>query len=503
MGTPMPTIEHVVVLMLENRSFDNMLGRLYPDLISSGAYDGLTLNETNTYDSKTVGVTNEPPSGNSPYITPNPDPGESFDHMTEQIFGYNGENTPNMSGFAQNYHDVHLFEATPGDIMFYFEPGQVPMTSFLASEYAVCDQWFGAGPVQTFPNRMFCHCGTPSTYESLLGNTKARVNDIDYRGGLLNKDFAYGSVTDKTIFQLLDGSGDPNPANWKVYFHDAPLSALSDYVYDAWSSGSPCVSNYDGSDYNPPAGASFFDDLKNDALPTYGFIEPRYFDDYSGSGLPSNSNHPGASGYVFGGPPRDVRHGEVLLFEIYVTLLQYPDVFNKTLLIVTYDEHGGVYDHRPPNTTPFASTAVSPFSESVETFMYDRYGPRVPTFLVNPTMVQNTIYRPSPPASGPFYPFDHTSIISTLRAQFNLGGQLTPRDGVAPVIDGLIPAAPTFRSPAELAVSDELRAWIDAIPKVEGHPAPPKTVREHEAMLSKRLAMRAEGDAGDAGRPEA
>lgn len=503
MNIPLPAIENVVVLMFENRSFDNMLGRLYPELISSGTYDGLTLSETNTYTyhdpfkhTKTVPVTNQPPSGHSPYITPYPDPGESFDHMTEQIFGYNGGDTPNMSGFAQNYHDVHLIEANPGDIMFYFEPSQVPVTSFLASHYAVCDQWFASGPVQTYPNRMFCHCGTPSTHKNLLGKTEAHVNDLDYiihpTHSKLKK--FYGSVTDESIFQRLDGSGGPNPANWKVYFHDAPLSALCDYVYQAWTNGSACVSNYDGSDYDPPAGTSFADDVMNDALPTYAFIEPRYFNDYSGSGLPSNSNHPGPSEYLsLSGTPIDVRYGECLLSDVYQTLVSNLEVFNKTLLIVTYDENGGVYDHRPPNTTPFASTAISPFTEKVGTFTYDRYGVRVPTFFVNPAIPPNTIYRPSQPSSGPFYPFDHTSILSTLRARFDLGGPLTPRDGVAPVLDNLIPESPTFRGPDELAVDDELRAWIDAIPKAEGSPAPAKTVDEHEASLLQRLAMKAKG----------
>lgn len=507
MTIPMPTIEHVVVLMLENRSFDNMLGWLYPTLPQS-TYNGLTGNETNTYTynlgskSKTVGVTNDPPSGNPPYITPNPDPGESFDHMTDQIFGSNGGTTPNMSGFAQNYHDVHSSKGTPGDIMFYFKPPQVPVTSFLAKYYAVCDQWFGAGPVQTWPNRMFCHCGTPSMIKD---SSTSRVNDTDYgipatikKGGMK---VVYGCVHDKTIFKLLDeadGSTVPNPANWKVYFHDTPFSALSHYVYKAWESGSACVANFDANDYNPPAGTSFLDDVKNDTLPKYAFIEPRYFNDYPAPDLPSNSNHPGVSEYLaLTGTPRNVQYGESLLLDIYLTLLLHYDVFKKTLLIVTYDEHGGLYDHVPPNTSPFAPTAVSPFKhpKKVTNFAYTRYGPRVPTFFVNPGIVPGTIYRPSQPSKGPFYPFDHTSIISTLRAQFNLGGELTPRDGVAPVMENLIPENPKFRSPDELAVSDEVRTWIDKIPKVEGSPALPKTVQEHEAMLSKRLAMKAGEDA--------
>jgi phospholipase C len=479
LNAPLPGIEHIVVVMLENRSFDNMLGMLYP---ASGSFDGLTGNEQNQYKAlfkeHTVLVTNTP-AENSPYITPYPDPGESFDDMSTQISG-------GMAGFAQNYFDKHPIDGAPGDIMFYFEPGQLPITNFIAETFAMSDQWFASAPVQTFANRMFCHCGTPSTW-SPLGTLEARVNDVDYFARLSSPPKAVlGSVKETSIFQLLDGTSDPDPANWKVYFHDTPFSAINEYVYLAFKDGSPCVTNYDGSDYDPPHGTSFYADVASGNLPAYAFIEPRYFGNYSKSGNPANSNHPGSDSYSgLGGKPIDVRNGEVLLFDIYMTLLEHPEVFNKTLLVVTYDEHGGVYDHRTPNTAPFASRAGSPFTQQLGPFNYDSFGVRVPTFFANPAIPSGTVFRPPQPASGSYYPFDHTTILSTLCAQFGLNGPLTPRDAAAPTLAGLITQDAVLRN--DLEPAPETQNWVDAFREPTAPAAPQKSIEEHNRLLVKRL----------------
>jgi phospholipase C len=503
-GAPLPGIEHIVVVMLENRSFDNLLGTLYPP---SSGFDGIPAGASNSYkdvfdETITVAATNTPPSGNKLTITPFPDPGESFDDMSEQIFGHPSGTVPAMAGFAQNYYEVNLLSdtANPGDIMCYFTPDQLAVTSALASGYAVCDQWFAAGPVQTFPNRMFCHCATPSTHTSLLGNLDARVNDADYVVRLAdNIEAVAGAVTDTSIFELLDGTGGPDPANWKVYFHDVPLSVINSYVNDAWTNGSPCVASYDGSDYDPPYGTSFLTDVVNDNLPSYSFIEPRYYDNYSGSGLPPNSNHPGGASFPFGGKPIDVIEGELFLLNLYATLALSPQVFEKTLLIVTYDEHGGTYDHVGPNTAPFAASAPSPFTVMPSNFDFTSLGVRVPTFFVNPSIPSGTVYRPPPPQSGkPYYPFDHTSIIATLCAQFGLAGPLTPRDAAAPILSGLISQGATPRpeaaAKAELA---RLRAWANAAATVEAHqaarPGPRKTPAEHDRLLVERVRAKQTG----------
>jgi phospholipase C len=489
---PLPGIEHVVVLMLENRSFDNVLGRLYP---KSEHFDGVPLEASNTYEEllgiikRTVHPTNEPPSGHSPFITPFPDPGESFKDMTRQIFG--AGSMADMSGFAQNYHDVGILPRHPGDIMVYFEPAQLRITSLLARRFAVSDRWFASGPVQTFPNRMFCHCATPG----LKPDGEAHLEDSEYMRDVLALKSVTGSVTDKSVFELLDGRDGPDPVNWKVYFHDFPFSAINAYVNDAWAAGSPCVASFDAGDYAEPYGTSFASDVENDRLPAYAFIEPRYFDDYSGSGLPPNSNHPGVSAFLdLGVTPIDVRHGEKLLADTFLALAAHPAVFAKTLLIVTYDEHGGLYDHVPPGP------AVSPFRDPQPgNFDYTRFGVRVPAFFINPRITPQTVYRPAQPAEpglGFAPPFDHTSIIATLRAQFGLGGALTPRDAAAPVLSGLVSETiqsdeAVVRLAEDLAVTARIGQWLGDYDTPVGTPGARRTVAEHDRRLVERLLAKA------------
>jgi phospholipase C len=311
--------------------------------------------------------------------------------------------------------------------MQYYAPGpngNIPITSALAQAYAVSDRWFTSGPVQTLANRFFAHCATPSTYFE---------NGIQYaltdNTGLIDRHTdPDGTVNDKSVFELLDvaaGSSQwswPGRMAWKVYYHDWPIAAFVKYVDDNWGvihdGNVHLISGLFG---------GFFHDVKHDRLPTYSFIEPRYTDVFLGT---PSSNHPGGSDINENPPPISICSGELLLQSIYEALYNGPNnLFEKTLFIVTYDEHGGLYDHAKP------PAAVSPFEPgTVQGFAYDRYGVRVPAIFINPYIQAQTIFRPSSGSN----PFDHTSIISTLCAQFGLDGPLTPRDGSAPTLAGLI-----------------------------------------------------------------
>lgn len=484
---PLPGIEHIVVLMLENRSFDNVLGRLYEP--SDGFWGTAPDKYSNTFmhegKEHRVYANNKVASGNSPFITPKKVPDEFFGGMTHQIFGYPEGATPDMSGFAQNYHDFHGFTTIDdvGDVMFHFEPGQMHISNFLARSYAVCDQWFASGPVQTFPNRMFCHCGTPG----LKDGGKAMLDDTDY--GFREKTYD-GAISDKCIFELLDGRQRWNPAAWKVYFHDTMFSIINDYVNQAWQYESPCLSSFDRTSYTLPYGSTFLDDLRNDALPAYAFIEPRYFDDYDKSGNPPNCNHPGGGSHVIPahGTPIDVKNGEALVLEIFLNLIAYPKIFAKTLFIITYDEHGGIYDHVAPNTERFAAAAPSPFSKKPPNFDYSRFGVRVPAIFCHPSIAPGTIYRPAKPTSGAYHPFDHTSIIATLRAQFALGGALTPRDAAAPIFAGLVNQNTAPRAALDLAPLKAFQAQM-AVPNPLGGPR--LTREEMQARMAAILRAKA------------
>jgi phospholipase C len=431
--------------MFENRSFDNVLGGLYPGK-SQSEFDGLTGNETNPLDPCSSGSAQiqvfQGPTDLDTMVIPYPDPGELFNDMNEQIFGccttdqYAAGECPNtgpelMNGFVSNYlRQPASPDGVPplaNHIMQYYAPGpngNIPITSALAWAYAVSDQWFASGPVQTLANRFFAHCATPSTYfdnglqYALTDNTGLtdRHKDPD------------GTVSDKSVFELLDvaaGSSQwpwPGRMAWKVYYHDWPLAAFVKYVDDNWAT------IYDGNVYHiSDLFGGFFHDVSHDNLPTYSFIEPRYTDVFFGT---PNSNHPGGSDINENPPPISVCPGDLLLQSIYETLYNGPNnLFEKTLFIVTYDEHGGLYDHAKP------PAAVSPFAQgTVQGFAYDRYGVRVPAIFINPYIQPQTIFRPSSGSN----PFDHTSIIRTLCAQFGLDGPLTPRDGSAPALTGLI-----------------------------------------------------------------
>ena len=391
-------IEHIVVLMLENRSFDCMLGKLNP---SGPGFEGITDDLANYYGATRYPVWKSETLDETAACIPNVDPGESFDDMNEQLFGARDKVTEpaSMNGFVQNYATLPTSptqnsdlidkieyylskpkQIVPGEVMHYFEPEQLPALTTLARAFGVCDQWYASAPCQTWPNRFFAHTGT------CLGYVNNQQFPIPF--------------TAPSIFSRLD----QNNKAWRVYFHDLPQSIL---LKDVWATA--------------PLHYRFFHqflvDAENGALPHYSFIEPRYFPDVLLNKIP-NDQH----------PPHNVLQGDALIAAVYNAVRQSP-CWKRTLLIITYDEHGGCFDHAPP------PEAVPPDNCAQFGFDFARYGVRVPAVIVSPYMPQGTVVRSVPigmPQKGPPYPFDHTSILSTLREQFGLGLPLTARDAVAP-----------------------------------------------------------------------
>lgn len=411
-------IQHVVVLMLENRSFDCILGRLYP---TDPYFDGLTLNESNVC-GMTYGVWTAPDITSAIACTPDPDPGEAYTDIKMQLYG-NGDPLPavaTMSGFAANYNSLPASEGyrDPGAVMHYFTPEQVPVISSLAKAFGVCDQWFASAPCQTWPNRFFVHTGTCQGY-------------VD------NSDFPI-PFDAPSLFRRLEDQG----VSWRVYFHDMPQSIL---LKDVWA----CALGH----YR--LFGQFLADAHTGALPAYSFIEPRYFTDLFDS-QPPNDEH----------PPHNVLCGEQLIAQVYNAVRQSP-CWKQTLLIITYDEHGGCYDHVPP---PPAISPGGPFNNSYG-FTFNAYGVRVPTVIVSPYVAPGSKIRPAPSAAGSTTPFDHTSIIRTVRDLFNIGGPLTARDNAAPsLLPALGLAAPNNDGPPSVTAatsaqtSSELSAWGAAPP---------------------------------------
>ena len=387
-GDRVVDIKHVVVLMLENRSFDCMLGGLYP---GRPDFDGLIGEEANIWhrpdgSQQVVPAWNDPTLTANTAVIPDPDPGELFDDIHLQIQGLNDDGTPNtgpatMGGFVDNY--MRLAKADkpfdPKAVMHFFTPDQVPAISQLAKAFAVSDRWFASAPNQTWPNRFFAHTGTANGY----------VNNAPPH-------FPYEM---ETVFNRLSHAG----KDWNIYFHDFPQTAT---LARLW--------------LEPRHFKHFGEHFANDAaagtLPAYSFIEPRYFTNELLHLLP-NDQH----------PPHNVVLGEQLIAQVYNAVRGGPGWAN-TLLVITYDEHGGCYDHVVP------PAATSPGGPARDGFGFDRFGVRVPAVIVSPHLPMGSILRPSGPV-----PFDHTTIIATLRALFGIG-PLTPRDAAAPnLIDLLNP----------------------------------------------------------------
>jgi phospholipase C len=387
------SIQHIVVLMLENRSFDHLLGLLYAsegNVSPAGQpFEGLKGTETNPdAEGNPVSVFPIPSGGSNTYFMPGADPGEGYAATNAQLFGSNTAPTPALAtnqGFVTNFAYTLGWESTtPGwtplagtqasDIMGIYTPALLPVLSGLVRGFAVCDHWFGSAPTETLPNRAFSAAATSQGHMDDHART----------------------YTAATIFGLLNQHG----LGWRIYGYDSsPLTRLT--FTDTASA--PAANFGQFADFKAAAAAG--------ALPAYTFLEP----DFSASG---NSQHPNYS----------VALGEQLIHDVYYALRQSPS-WNQTLLIVTYDEHGGCYDHVAPPTT-----AVPP-DASVGEFGFDfkRFGPRVPTVLISPLIVPGTVLRV--PAGS--MPFDHTSILKTIERRWNLP-PLTARDAAAPDVGGAL-----------------------------------------------------------------
>ena len=400
-------IDHVVVLMFENRSFDCVLGRLRP---AGPDFEGLTGAESNSY-APPVGPIRRITSWHDPTLEPgvmtipDPDPGELFDDINTQLYGLG--NAPNpapppMAGFVENYMRQPAADRPfdPRAPMHYFTPDQLPVMSELARSFAVSDQWFAAAPCQTWPNRFFVHTGTA--------------------GGYVNNSPAHFPYLMPSIFQRLASVGRMS----RVYFHDMPQSIT---LADQWLAAAERFRRID----------SFWDDAEHGDLPDYAFVEPRYFTD-DVLGLMPNDQH----------PPHDVVYGEQLLAKVYNALRSSP-AWKKTLFVVTNDEHGGCYDHvSPPPAAPPAPQAGH------DGFLFDRYGVRVPALIISPYVAAGSVLRATTPGAGRVVPFDHTSIIRTLRERFDPNGEpLTGRDAAAPSLDAALALdGPANDGPEEITV---------------------------------------------------
>jgi phospholipase C len=432
-------ITNVFVLMLENHSFDNIFamsginGIVHATTANSNAYKGTVYN-----------VTSPAPDSMKPT-----DPGHEFLDTLEQLAGSGavyrrGGPYPkiNNSGFAANYAtttDEDMPPPTPGeigDIMACFDTKkQLPALYQLATNFTVCDHWFSSMPGPTWSNRFFVHGASSNGLDHMPTNEELAEWSVD--GG-----FAYNKGS---IYDSLDSAS----LDWAVYrdfqwwnpggSFPQVLSIKDVHVWDVGD-----LANF-SSELNDPNGYGY----------TYTFIEPNYGDVSAETYEGGSSQHPmdGMSG------------GDNLIADVYEAIRNSP-LWETSLLIITYDEHGGFYDSVAPGkiAPPNDGSATSP-PLNVSGFAFDVAGVRVPTVVVSPLIpkekrVDHTVY-------------DHSSVLATLEKLFGLN-PLTDRDAKA---NNLVPLlslsaarsdCPTklnrLPAPARPAMMAERRAALDLEP---------------------------------------
>jgi phospholipase C len=395
-GNQLSSIQHIVHLMLENRSLDHMLGFLYADsgnvsTATGNAFEGLTGQESNPDSSgNPVSVFKINPASPGAYFMPGADPGEGYANTNSQLFGKGTAPVPPVAtnqGFVTNFNATIPWDqrmgrsvqagTTASDIMGIFTPQALPILSGLARGFAVCDHWYSSVPSQTFPNRAFACAAT----------SQGHMND------------GTASYTVQSIFGLMTAHN----LTWKIYgYNDEPLTRKN--FPDTTSAPDTCFGKF----------ANFTADAAAGQLPQYAFLEPDW-------GSTGNSQHPNY----------DVSLGEKFIHDVYYALSGGPG-WDQTLLIITYDEHGGCYDHVPP-----PSGAVPPDDSPGEFgFDFTRFGVRVPAVLVSPLIPAGTVYRV---ADGTM-PLDHTSVLKTIETRWGLPA-LTARDAAAPDVGGALTLA--------------------------------------------------------------
>lgn len=379
------SIEHIVVLMMENRSFDQMLGYLKQAGLPN--VDGLTGTESNPDpqgvehevfewgQNETVFHLPEEPSGKVL------DPDHSKNGVKKQLEEGN-------RGFVRDF-----VESRPKPIpesfyrlpMGYYAAQHLPAYDFLARNYCVCDAWHSAVPGDTWPNRQFALAGregpkaSPPLPERVADVFKHHLHFIEqapiYEGEAFTR-------------QLAD-------EQWRWYSHDpATLRAVDKLYRDFSNRKRDNFAFFDRQKVSALTEAleigivtpdSFLDDAANNQLRSVSWIDPNFIDlkvlDPS-----SDDDH----------PPSDIRGGQELVLEVYEALINSP-AWENTLLIVVYDEHGGFYDHVPP-----------PALDVDDGSPYATYGVRVPALVIGPRVRQQVCHEL----------FDHTSLIKTILLRF-------------------------------------------------------------------------------------
>ena len=385
MAAGLDQLKHIVVLMMENRSFDHMLGSL---TAVNAQIDGITAGLSNP---DTTGALVQPQALAAFQGQLDPDPDHHFPAVDLQIFGgdTSAGRVPNMQGFVKSYFNQQQDVGHSQKIMYYFAQKQLPVLTTLALEFAVFNRWFASIPGPTICNRAFAHYGTSF--------------------GQVGMDVFYVKEPYKSIYDRMIGAGHTA----KIYYYDTTSSTME--VVNLLQNEPQLFGTYQ----------QFLADCASGSLPDYSFVEPNY------------SDHDGDDGEEVASdqhPDHNVQAGEAFIASVYSAVKNSP-LWPNTALLVVYDEHGGIYDHvAPPNCSanaPDGFTASANDTGMGQPFAFDRLGVRVPAILISPWVPKGAV------VSGRV--FEHASIPATV-TKFFLGSyaQRTAREAAADTFVDLI-----------------------------------------------------------------
>jgi phospholipase C len=355
-------VDHVVVLMMENRSFDHMLG--YLSLTGGRAdIDGLRPGLVNDYQGRSY------PAHHLETTRVDVDPDHSASSVDVQIGG--GRMDGFVASMAATIADRAVEGADPSPVMGYYDSADVPVYDHLAHEFLVCDRWFCSVPGATWPNRLYALCGAAAG---------SRDDLPPHRPPLYSK---------PSFVRHLDANG----VSWRWYSFDTPTLRLADAHYTAGHHHRFGYFSKTGLNWKTrieiridAGAASFVEDAASGTLPSVSWIDPA-FTSFNPLGFHPNDDH----------APADIKDGQDLVLAVYDALATSP-VWESSLLVVVYDEHGGFYDHVSP-----------PEAMDDDPGMFGRYGVRVPAMIVSPWVEARSVSSTV---------FDHTSIIKSILLRF-------------------------------------------------------------------------------------
>ncbi|MBS0298152.1 MAG: hypothetical protein JSR45_17775 [Proteobacteria bacterium] len=468
-------IEHVVLLMLENRTFDSQLGWLYehdtPTFLgeATAPYRGLqSINPNDFVNTALDGTLSSPPvRGVRGYSSPSISPGEEFGHVNMQFFETEDPKVgakPTMKGVLKDYvrvlqklkfSDADIRARAPM-IMETYTPSQLPVLNQLAKHYAVSDGWFASVPSQTNPNRAFAMCGTS---EGLVNNGDLEGPEAKALEKVLGMAIGDDRFDRTTIFNAISEGGKDWAVFWQTSYLPQKMSSLlaavpylsvllpligpigmalsalltaltpfTRYLGELTSGalGScytwrlfPHVQKIRDADKRFLKLDMFHALARSGRLPKFSYIEPFWTISQSSvdDGLKKLVTAMGNDYH----PPCNMIVAEQFVKKVYESLIANREAWSKTLLIITFDEFVGTFDHVPPpnNAVPPWGPDGKPRFESPTKFKFDRFGGRVPAILVSPLVQKQAVFR-----AGGDTPYDHTSIIATVLKWLGLSARL-------------------------------------------------------------------------------